>query len=81
MVRVGPGGYMNLKIGQVGAGLATKNGLQQGAPEWDWVVRKVDVRGAVNIYFCLLLAERYVVNVGEVDHKKHALCPKRFVST
>ena len=41
---------MNLKIGQVGAGLATKNGLQQGAPEWDWVVRKVDVRGAVNIY-------------------------------
>lgn len=35
-------------------------------PEWDWVVRKVDIRGAVNIYFSLLMAERYVLDQKKV---------------
>ena len=61
---------------QVVAALATRRGEEQSTPEWDWVVRKIDVRGAINIYFSLLMAERFVVNVGEVDLKKHALCPK-----
>ena len=31
------------------------------------------------MYFSLLLAERYVINVGEVDTKKTSLCPKCLV--
>lgn len=47
-----------------------------GTPEWDWLVRKVDVRGAINVYFSLLMAERYVVNMGEADLKKTTLCAR-----
>lgn len=64
---------------QVSDALALKAGREPGAPDWDWRVRKMDVRGAINIYIylSLLMAERYVVNVGEVDHKKSNVCPKR----
>lgn len=63
--------------GQVASALAQKNGADEAADEWDWKVRKVDVRGAVNVYFSLLMAERYVINVGDLDAKKNTLCAKR----
>ena len=35
---------------QVSDALALKAGREPGAPDWDWRVRKMDVRGAINIY-------------------------------
>ena len=39
-------------------------------------MRKADVRGALNMYFCLLVSERFVINVGDVDASKQRLCPR-----
>ncbi|CAJ1458283.1 unnamed protein product [Effrenium voratum] len=61
---------------EVVVGLALKRGEEAAIPDWDLVVKKVDVRGALNVYLSLLTSERFVVNVGMVDTKKQQLCQK-----
>ncbi|CAE7253833.1 unnamed protein product, partial [Symbiodinium sp. CCMP2592] len=57
-------------------GMAAKRGEDSDVPEWSLVVDKVDVRGAINVYLCLLVSERFVINVGEADVKKVTVCSK-----
>ena len=56
--------------------LARKAKQDEQAPDWTLTVRKIDVRGAINIWFSLLTAERLVVNLGEIDTEKIGVCSR-----
>ncbi|CAE7942393.1 unnamed protein product, partial [Symbiodinium sp. KB8] len=61
-------------VSEVTCALARKAERDEQAPDWTLTVQKIDVRGAINIWFSLLTAERLVVNLGEIDTRKIGIC-------
>ncbi|OLP92898.1 hypothetical protein AK812_SmicGene25255 [Symbiodinium microadriaticum] len=63
-------------VSEVTCALARKAERDEQAPDWTLTVQKIDVRGAINIWFSLLTAERLVVNLGEIDTRKIGICAR-----
>ena len=51
-------------------------GLEEPKPSWSLDILEVDVQCGVNQWLCFLLAERYCLNVTELEVRSERVCPR-----